>query len=202
MEGATASTRRACRSRCRLRRSPDLRRLLTAEIFIRWGDWFARLRRLYVVSLSLEPRPGARVPRQRRQECCSPSWLTALLTSIGGGQMGGSIGLAPAIYGDLSVVLALPDLPRGAAAGSLWDLACQSWRTGRRLCIERVAGMANQPASRSSRPAKSARAEWAFIGGCARLRSFRADRRGVAWRQIGPEATFLLGGLIGLAERL
>lgn len=35
---------------------PDLRRLLTAEIFIRWGDWFARdFAVLYVVSLLTGP---------------------------------------------------------------------------------------------------------------------------------------------------
>src|SRR6185503_10628765 len=186
--------------------SPELRRLLTAEIFIRWGDWFARdFAVLYVVSMLV--RTGAWT---EAGAAAAAGFLlaimatTALLTYIPVGKWVDRsasprpfIGLTFLLFSLFPICLVL--LPR-AAAGLGWPVMAG-------LVVAYVINGLREfgePARKSLitagfSPEIRARGVGLYWG----LRSFAFCPApmvaALLWQQIGPDATFLIGGAIGLA---
>ena len=184
---------------------PDLRRLLTAEIFIRWGDWFARdFAVLYVVSLLT--RTGA---WSESAAAAAAGMLlalmatTALLTYIPVAKWVDRsasprpfIGVTFLLFSLFPICLVvLPRLAAGLGLPLMAGLVVAYVLNGLREFGE--------PARKSLitagfPPEIRARGVGIYWG----LRSFAFFPAPIVaallWRQIGPEATFLLGGLIGL----
>jgi len=184
---------------------PDLRRLLQAEILIRWGDWFARdFSVLYVVSVLT-----AAWGWSDRSATEAAGWLMALMATTAlatyvpvakwvdrSPSPKPFIGVTFLLFSLLPLALVL--LPRSAAA----------------LCLPVMAGFVlayiinglrelGEPARKALittgfDPSIRARAVGVYWG----VRSFAFFPAPIVaallWSQIGPDATFLIGGTIGL----
>ncbi|MEZ5318091.1 MAG: MFS transporter [Vicinamibacterales bacterium] len=184
---------------------PDLKRLLTAEIFIRWGDWFARdFAVLYVVT-QLTTTWGWSDARATE----TAGWLlalmatTALLTYVPIAKWVDRspsprpfIGTTFLLFSIFPIALVL--LPRAFAAAGLPVI-------GGFVLTYVLNGLRElgEPArkaliSTGFEPDVRARAIGLYWG----LRSFAFFPAPLVaawlWTQFGPETTFLLGGTIGL----
>jgi MFS family permease len=183
----------------------ELRMLLTAEIFIRWGDWFVRsFSALYVYSL-LTTELGWAAPRAAAMVgvLIVVTNLTALATYIPVAKWVDSapspkpfIGLTFLLFAIFPICLVL--LPRAA----LW--------AGAPVMVGLFAAYAIYGLREIGEPARKALISGGFAPGVrARgvglywgLRSFAFCPAPLAaaylWNSIGPEPTFLIGGGIGL----
>jgi MFS family permease len=193
-----------------MRRMPaDLRALLRAEIFIRWGDWFARdFAVLYVVSV-LTTRAGW----SEADATTAAGWLLALMGATAlatyipmakwvdrSASPKPFIGVTFLLFAIFPIMLVL--LPRAAAATGVpvvAALAVAYFLNGLRELGE--------PARKALittgfDPAIRARAVGVYWG----VRSFAFFPAPIAaallWSTIGPDATFLIGGGVGLVGTL
>jgi MFS family permease len=184
----------------------DLRRLLRAEVLIRWGDWFARdFAVLYVVALLVE-HTGV----SEREAARTSGWLlavmglTALATYVPVAKLVDRassprpfIGLTFLLFALFPIALVvLPRLAVAAGAPLAAGLAAAFVLNGLREIGE---------------PARKALISMGFppeirargIGLYWGLRSFSFCPAPLVaaglWSVIGPDATFLLGGAVGLA---
>jgi len=185
--------------------SPDLRRLLSAEIFIRWGDWFARdFAVLYVVWL-LTTRFGWGEPDATK---VSATLLTIMATT------------ALATYIPMAKWIDRASSPRPFIGVTFFLFAIFPLclvllpRFTAGLGLSAVAGLVITFVLNGLRelgePARKALITTGFapeirargVGIYWGLRSFAFFPAplvaGVLWRVIGPDATFLIGGTIGL----
>jgi len=171
----------------------DLRTLLTAEIFLRWGDWFVRdMASLYVVGVLLRSE-------KEWGFLLALTSFTALLTYI---PVGKWVDRAPspkpyigltfflfALFPINLVLLPKSGLPAMAALSLVFIM------NG----LRELGEPARKALIASSFPKETrARAVGLYWG----LRSFAFCPAPLVaaflWREIGPETTFLLGGAIGL----
>jgi len=185
---------------------PELRALLRAEIFIRWGDWFARdFAVLYVVSLLTS--------RFQYSESTATQWsgyllaimaTTALLTYVPMAKWVDRsesprpfIGTTFLLFSLFPICLVL--LPRvcerfglPVLAGLVLTYVLNGLRELGEPARKALISMGFPPEIR-------ARAVGLYWG----LRSFAFFPAPIVaalvWQRIGPEATFLIGGAIGLA---
>lgn len=172
---------------------PDLKRLLAAEIFLRWGDWFVRdFAALYVVAIL------GRSPAEYGM-LASLTAFTALLTYIPVGKLADHSGSAKPFIAVTFVLFAMfpfcltllpkTGLPLMAALGITFVLngLREIGEPARKAAI--TGGMP---------PAIRARAVGLYWG----LRSLCFCPAPLAavwlWRHTGPESTFLMGGALGL----
>jgi MFS family permease len=183
----------------------DIRMLLTAEIFIRWGDWFVRsFSGLYVLDLLtgrlgwLEPRAKAAVGT-----LMVITNVVALLTYVPAAKWIDRssspkpfIGLTFFLFAIFPILLVL--MPRAAAAAGLPMMAGLVMAYA--VCGLREIG---EPARKALiaggfPPEVRARAVGLYWG----LRSFAFCPAPLVawllWHRFGPETTFLIGGSIGL----
>lgn len=183
---------------------PDLRRLLTAEIFIRWGDWFARdFAVLYVVSMLTTQGWSDDSAAKASGYLLTLMATTALATYIPVAKWVDRspsprpfIGLTFLLFSLFPICLVL--LPRAATAAGLpvtIGLALTFVINGLRELGE--------PARKALittgfAPEIRARAVGIYWG----MRSFAFFPAPIVaallWWQIGPDLTFLIGGGIGL----
>jgi MFS family permease len=175
---------------------PDLRRLLTAEIILRWGDWFVRdFAVLYVVGVLMQTKAEAGI-------LLAFTSITALITYIPVGKLVDKakspklfIGLSFAFFAlfPLNLVLLpryLPKLGIPVMAALVIVFILNGLREigepARKALI--AGGFPKETRARS-------------IGLYWGLRSFAFCPAPLIsyflWRRIGPEATFLIGGFIG-----
>jgi MFS family permease len=188
------------------RMPPDLRRLLTAEIFIRWGDWFARdFAVLYVVSLLTRTEAWSEsAAAAAAGMLLALMATTALLTYIPVAKWVDRsasprpfIGVTFLLFSLFPICLVvLPRLAMGLGLPVMAGLVVAYVVNGLREFGE----PARKSLITAGFPAEvRARGVGIYWG----LRSFAFFPAPIVaallWRQIGPEATFLLGGLIGLA---
>ena len=188
------------------RMPPDLRRLLTAEIFIRWGDWFARdFAVLYVVSLLTRTEAWSEsAAAAAAGMLLALMATTALLTYIPVAKWVDRsasprpfIGVTFLLFSLFPICLVvLPRLAVGLGLPVMAGLVVAYVVNGLREFGE----PARKSLITAGFPAEvRARGVGIYWG----LRSFAFFPAPIVaallWRQIGPEATFLLGGLIGLA---
>jgi len=185
---------------------PDLKRLLTAEIFIRWGDWFARdFAVLYVVTLLT-----AEWGWTDDAASASAGWLlsimalTALATYVPIAKWADRsasptpfIGTTFLLFSLFPICLVL--LPKASAA------------LGLPVMVGLVMTYMINGLRELGEPARKALISTGFppevrargVGLYWGLRSFAFCPApivaAVLWRAIGPDATFLIGGGIGLA---
>jgi predicted MFS family arabinose efflux permease len=188
---------------------PELRRLLTAEIFIRWGDWFARDFAVLYVVLVLTDRWGwaefdARVASGY---LLSLMGLVALATYVPVAKWADRaasprpfIGATFLFFALFPILLVL--LPRASTAFG--------WPAMAGL----VAAYVVNGLRELGEPARKALISLGFpadvrargIGLYWGLRSFAFFPAPIVaalmWRTIGPDATFLIGGGIGLVGTL
>lgn len=176
---------------------PDLRRLLTAEIILRWGDWFVRdFAVLYVVGVLLRSKVEVGV-------LLAVTSLTALITYIPVGKMVDKaksprmfIGFTFALFALFPINLVLLPIylpqfgiPVMAALVIVFILngLREIGEPARKALIS--GGFPKETRTRS-------------IGLYWGLRSFAFCPAPlisyVLWSRIGPEATFLIGGAIGM----
>lgn len=172
---------------------PDLKRLLAAEIFLRWGDWFVRdFAALYIVAVL------GRSPAEYGM-LASLTAFTALLTYIPVGKLADSSGSAKpfiavtfilfAMFPFCLILLPKAGLPLMVALGLTFVLngLREIGEPARKAAI--TGGMP---------PAIRARAVGLYWG----LRSLFFCPAPLAavwlWRHTGPESTFLMGGALGL----
>jgi hypothetical protein len=184
---------------------PDLRRLLTAEIFIRWGDWFARDFAVLYVVLELTTRWGW----TDQAATATAGWLLAIMATTAlatyvpiakwvdrSPSPHPFIGTTFFLFSIFPICLVL--LPGAFDAFGLPAL-------GGFVAAYVVNGLRElgEPArkaliSSGFPPEIRARAVGLYWG----LRSFAFCIAPLAaallWSRIGPEATFLIGGGIGL----
>ena len=188
---------------------PDLRRLLSAEIFIRWGDWFARdFAVLYVVWL-LTTRFGWGEPDATKLSATLLTIMatTALATYIPmakwidrASSPRPFIGLTFFLFAIFPLCLVL--LPR------LFDGMGLSVVTGLIITFVlnglRELGEPARKALITTGFAPEIRARGVGIYWGVRSFAFFPSPMvaGVLWGAIGPDATFLIGGSIGLAGTL
>ncbi len=175
---------------------PDLKRLLTAEIILRWGDWFVRdFAVLYVVGVLLRSKAEAGM-------LLAVTSLTALITYIPIGKLVDKaksprnfIGLTFAFFALFPLNLVL--LPRYLPRIGIPVMAAL-------VIVFIINGLRElgEPARKaliSSGFPKETRA--GSIGLYWGLRSFAFCPAPLIsyflWSRIGPEATFLIGGTIG-----
>ena len=186
--------------------SPGLRRLLTAEIFIRWGDWFARdFAVLYVVSLLMRTAGWAGA-----EAAGAAGFLLAIMATTAlatyipvamwvdrSASPRPFIGVTFLLFSLFPICLVL--LPRLAVQAG-WSVLAGF------VVAYVVNGLREfgEPARKSLitagfPPEIRARGVGLYWG----LRSFAFCPApmvaALLWQQIGPDATFLLGGAIGLA---
>lgn len=177
---------------------PDLRRLLSAEIFLRWGDWFVRdFAVLYVVGVLAQSNQQAGL-------LLALTSLTALLTYIPVGKMVDRalspkpfIGLTFFLFALFPINLVI--LPRVlphlgvslTAALSLVFILNGLREIGEPARKSLIAG--------GFPPELRARAVGLYWG----LRSFAFCPAPLLsyflWKYFGPEVTFLIGGALGMA---
>ncbi|PKN10619.1 MAG: hypothetical protein CVU72_00585 [Deltaproteobacteria bacterium HGW-Deltaproteobacteria-7] len=176
---------------------PDLRRLLTAEIILRWGDWFVRdFAVLYVVGVLMRSKVEAGV-------LLAITSLTALVTYIPVGKMVDRaksprmfIGLTFALFAlfPLNLVL-LPHYLPGLGIPVMAALVIVFILNG----LREIGEPARKALISGGFP-KETRAR--SIGLYWGLRSFAFCPAPLIsyflWSRIGPEATFLIGGAIGM----
>lgn len=176
---------------------PQLKTLLTAEIFLRWGDWFVRdFAVLYVVGVLLRTKAEAGV-------LIALTSLTALVTYIPMGKLVDRasspkpyIGLTFALFALFPINLVLlPKLLPSVGVPVFWALAAVFVLNGLRELGEpaRKALIAS-----GFRPEVRARSVGLYWG----MRSFAFFPAPIIsyllWSRIGPDLTFLVGGGIGL----
>jgi MFS family permease len=175
----------------------DLRRLLTAEIILRWGDWFVRdFAVLYVVGVLLRSKAEAGI-------LLAVTSLTALITYIPIGKLVDKaksprpfIGITFALFAlfPLNLVL-LPRYLPGLGIPVMAALVIVFILNGLRELGEPA-----RKALISSGFPKETRAR--SIGLYWGLRSFAFCPAPLIsyflWSKIGPESTFLIGGIIGV----
>ena len=180
---------------------PDLRRLLTAEIILRWGDWFVRdFAVLYVVGVLLRSKAEAGI-------LLAVTSLTALITYIPIGKLVDRaksprpfIGITFALFAlfPLNLVL-LPRYLPGFGIPVMAALVIVFILNGLRELGEPA-----RKALISSGFPKETRAR--SIGLYWGLRSFAFCPAPLIsyflWSKIGPESTFLIGGIIGVIGTL
>jgi MFS family permease len=184
---------------------PDLRRLLRAEILIRWGDWFARdFAVLYVVALLTTSWGWS-----DRSATAAAGWLLALMAATAlatyvpiakwvdrSASPRPFIGVTFLLFSLFPILLVV--LPRVAAAAGLPVIAAL-------VVAFAVNGLRElgEPARKAMittgfAPEVRARAVGIYWG----LRSFAFFPAplvaALLWSAIGPDATFLIGGAIGL----
>jgi len=185
---------------------PDLKHLLTAEIFIRWGDWFARdFAVLYVVSL-LTREWGWTDPAA----AATAGWLLALMgvTALAtyvpmakwvdrSASPRPFIGTTFFLFSIFPIALVL--LPKACA---YFDLPITAGLVVAFVIngLRELGEPARKALISTGFPAPvRARAVGLYWG----LRSFAFCPAplvaGVLWSAVGPDVTFLLGGAIGLA---
>jgi hypothetical protein len=183
----------------------DLRRLLRAEIFIRWGDWFARDFAVLYISFILTRRYGwgddAGHGRQRHADGDHGDDGVGHLCA--GGQMGRSIDVAKTVHWrDVSPVCAVSHHARAVAQGRGGRRPAGDAGTRPGLRPERPREI-GEPARKALittgfEPHVRARAVGVYWG----LRSFAFFPAPIVaallWSWIGPDNTFLIGGAIGL----
>jgi hypothetical protein len=183
----------------------DLRRLLTAEIFIRWGDWFARdFAVLYVVSLLTQTGGWS-----DDAASASAGWLLAIMAST-----------ALATYVPVAKWVDRSPSPRPFIGTTfllfslfpilLVILPRLSVRLGLPVMVGLVVAYMVNGLRELGEPARKALIATGFapdvraraVGLYWGLRSFAfcpAPLVAAAlWLWIGPDATFLIGGAIGL----
>jgi hypothetical protein len=189
-----------------LRRMPrDLRRLLTAEIFIRWGDWFARdFAVLYVVTVLTRDAGWT-----DRAAAGGAGMLLAIMATIAlatyipvakwvdrSASPRPFIGVTFLLFSLFPICLVL--LPRAADGLGLplmAGLVVAYVLNGLREFGE----PARKSMITSGFPAEVRARGVGIYGGLRSFAFFPAPVvAALLWRQIGPEATFLLGGGIGL----
>ena len=186
----------------------ELRRLLTAEIFIRWGDWFARdFAVLYVVTLLVSEGWGEGRAAAASGMLLALMATTALVTYVPIAKWVDRSSSPRPFIGVTFLLfslfpLSLVFLPRLAASLGLPIMAG--------LVIAFVLNglrELGEPARKSLittgfAPEVRARGVGIYWG----LRSFAFCPApfvaALLWRQIGADATFIIGGLIGLAGTL
>jgi hypothetical protein len=187
----------------------NLKRLLQAEILIRWGDWFARdFAVLYVVSL-LTTRWGW----TDRSATEAAGWLLALMATTAlvtyvpiakwvdrSSSPKPFIGVTFLLFSLFPIALVL--LPRAAAA------------TGAPVIAALVVAYVINGLRELGEPARKALITTGFqpdvraraVGIYWGVRSFAFFPAplvaALLWSRIGPDATFLVGGTIGLAGTL
>ncbi|TAK18658.1 MAG: MFS transporter [Acidobacteria bacterium] len=190
-----------------LRNMPaDLRRLLSAEIFIRWGDWFARdFAVLYVVSLLVE-----RYGWTERAAAATAGYLLAVMAAT-----------ALATYVPIAKLIDRSDSPRPFIGltflmFSLFPICLVLLpRISDALGVPVIAGLVLTYVINGLReigePARKALISSGFpaevrargIGLYWGLRSFAFCPAPLVaawlWTAVGPDATFLIGGGFGLA---
>jgi MFS family permease len=176
---------------------PDLRRLLSAEIFLRWGDWFVRdFAVLYVVGVLAQSN-------QKAGMLLALTSVTALLTYIPVGKMVDRapnpkpfIGLTFFLFALFPINLVI--LPRILPSLGVSLTAALSL-----VFILNGLREIGEPARKSLiaggfPPELRARAVGLYWG----LRSFAFCPAPLLsyflWKQFGPEATFLIGGALGM----
>ncbi len=184
---------------------PDLRRLLTAEIFIRWGDWFARdFAVLYVVTLLV------RTPGWTEASAAGAAGMllaimatTALATYIPVAKWVDRspsprpfVGLTFLLFSLFPICLVM--LPR-AAAWLGWPILAGLVAAYVINGLREFGEPARKSLITAGFPAEiRARGVGLYWG----LRSFAFCPAPLVaaflWQQIGPDATFLIGGGIGL----
>jgi hypothetical protein len=190
-----------------LREMPrDLRQLLTAEIFIRWGDWFARDFAVLYVVLLLTERSG---------------WTEAAATTTSGYLLALMAFTALATYIPIAKWVDRSPSPRPFIGTtfllfSLFPIALVLLpKLGVSIGLPVTAGLIVAYVINGLRelgePARKALISMGFppevrargIGIYWGLRSFAFFPAPIVaallWRAIGPDATFLIGGGIGLA---
>ena len=187
----------------------DLRLLLTAEIFIRWGDWFARdFAVLYVVGLLVDQAGATKLAAAEiAGVLIAITNLTALATYIPIAKWVDRstsprpfIGLTFLLFALFPVCLVL--LPKAATA------------LGLPIMVGLVATYVLNGLRELGEPARKALISTGFppeiraraVGLYWGLRSFAFCPAPLVaaylWHRIGPDATFLIGGSIGLAGTL
>jgi hypothetical protein len=187
----------------------NLRLLLTAEIFIRWGDWFARdFAVLYVVGLLMDQAGATKLgAAETAGVLIAITNLTALATYIPVAKWVDRspsprpfIGLTFLLFALFPVCLVL--LPKAAAA------------LGLPIMVGLVATYVLNGLRELGEPARKALISTGFppdiraraVGLYWGLRSFAFCPAPLVaaylWHRIGPDATFLIGGSIGLAGTL
>lgn len=185
---------------------PDIRRLLTAEIFIRWGDWFARDFAVLYVVLALTTRWGL----TEDAAAATAGWLLALMATTAlatyvpiakwvdrSASPRPFIGTTFLLFSLFPISLVV--LPRAFAAAGLPALA--GFVVAYVINGLRELGEPARKAliATSFPPEIRARAVGLYWG----LRSFAFCVAPLVaawlWARIGPDATFLVGGAIGLA---
>ena len=180
---------------------PELRTLLTAEILLRWGDWFVRdFAVLYVVGVLLRTRAEAGV-------LLAVTSLTALVTYVPMGKLIDRarspkpyIGLTFALFALFPINLVLlPRLLPRLGVPVMGALVVVFVLNGLRELGEpaRKALIAG-----GFRPEVRARSVGLYWG----LRSFAFFPAPflsyLLWSRVGPELTFLIGGALGLIGTL
>jgi predicted MFS family arabinose efflux permease len=187
----------------------DLRLLLTAEIFIRWGDWFARdFAVLYVVGLLVDQAGATKLAATEiAGVLIAITNLTALATYIPIAKWVDRstspkpfIGLTFLLFALFPVCLVL--LPKAATA------------LGLPIMVGLVLTYVLNGLRELGEPARKALISTGFppdiraraVGLYWGLRSFAFCPAPLVaaylWHRIGPDATFLIGGSIGLAGTL
>jgi MFS family permease len=176
---------------------PELRTLLSAEILLRWGDWFVRdFAVLYVVGVLLRTKAEAGV-------LLAVTSLTALITYIPMGKLIDRarspkpfIGLTFALFALFPInLVVLPRLLPKAGIPVMWALVVVFVMNGLRELGEpaRKALIAGGFA-----PEVRARSVGLYWG----IRSFAFFPAPfvsyLLWSRFGPEVTFLTGGALGL----
>ena len=176
---------------------PDLKRLLTAEIFLRWGDWFVRdFAVLYVVGVLLRSNHEAGI-------LVAVTSLTALLTYIPAGKWIDNapspkpyIGMTFIFFAlfPLNLVL-LPRYLPSVGVPIMGALVIVFVMNG----LRELGEPARKALIAGGFPAETrARSIGLYWG----LRSFAFCPAPLVsyllWSRLGPEATFLIGGAIGL----
>jgi MFS family permease len=176
---------------------PDLRRLLTAEIILRWGDWFVRdFAVLYVVGVLMRSKAEVGI-------LLAVTSLTALITYIPVGKLVDRaksprmfIGLTFALFAlfPLNLVL-LPRYLPGLGIPVMAALMIVFILNGLREIGEPARKALISGGFPKETRARSIGLYWglrSFAFCPAPLISY------VLWSRIGPEATFLIGGAIGM----
>jgi hypothetical protein len=184
---------------------PGLRQLLTAEIFIRWGDWFARdFAVLYVVSILTRDWGYTDASAARTAGgLLSLMALTALATYIPTARwVDRSASPQPFHRHHIPAVRAVSDLPGRPAQGlrPAWPAVMAG------LVVTFVVNGLREfgePARKSlitaGFPAEHRARGVGLYWGLRSFAFFPAPLvAGLLWRTIGPDATFLTGGCVGL----
>jgi MFS family permease len=176
----------------------DLRRLLTAEIILRWGDWFVRdFAVLYVVGVLLRSKAEAGI-------LLAVTSLTALVTYIPIGKLVDRAKSPKPFIGLTFILFALFPINLVLLPRFLPSLGVPVWAALVVVFILNGLRELGEPARKaliSGGFPKETRAR--SIGLYWGLRSFAFCPAPLVsfylWRTLGPEMTFLIGGMIGMA---